>query len=89
MARHLFESSEERSSHPSAIVAVIDGPDWDEDEAVEKEIREAFGDDTEHDTENEKENSVVQTRVLSSTSEEESKAFATSRTSANDLLPQV
>ncbi|XP_011330212.2 inversin isoform X1 [Ooceraea biroi] len=91
--RHLFGSSEERSSdraHQSAIVAVIDSPEWDEDEAVEKEIREAFGEDTERDTEHQEDNGV--TRVLPSTSEEETPTAAsgTCRISGIDSrLPRV
>jgi len=70
---------------------VIDSPEWDEDEEVEKEIREAFGEDTERETEHEEDNGVV--RVLPSTSEEETSGTATlaaaSRTSGIDSLPQV
>lgn len=86
--RHLFVSSEERSPYRSAIVAVIDSPEWDEDEAIEKEIRQVFGEDTEHDTEQEDNGAV---RVLPSTSEEEtpSTTMGTSRISRIDSLPQV
>ncbi|XP_024873145.1 ankycorbin isoform X2 [Temnothorax curvispinosus] len=89
--RHLFESSEERSSHQSAIIAVLDSPEWDEDEAVEKEIREALGEDVEHETEHEEDNEIGVMRVLPSTSEEEtpSTALGLSRTSRIDSLPQV
>lgn len=88
---HLFESSEERSSHQSAIIAVLDSPEWDEDEAVEKEIREALGEDMEHETEHEEDNEIGVMRVLPSTSEEEtpSTALGVSRTSRIDSLPQV
>lgn len=89
--RHLFESSEERSPHQSAIIAVLDSPEWDEDEAVEKEIREALGEDMEHETEHEEDNEIGVMRVLPSTSEEEtpSGALGVSRTSRIDSLPQV
>ncbi|XP_025074915.1 LOW QUALITY PROTEIN: ankycorbin [Pogonomyrmex barbatus] len=91
--RHLFESSEDRSSRQSAIIAVLDSsPEWDEDEAVEKEIREALGEDMEQETEHEEEdNEIGVMRVLPSTSEEEtpSTALGVSRTSGIDSLPQV
>lgn len=89
--RHLFESSEERSPHQSAIIAVLDSPEWDEDEAVEKEIREALGEDMEHETEHEEDNEIGVMRVLPSTSEEEtpSAALGVPRTSRIDSLPQV
>lgn len=89
--RHLFKSSEERSPHQSAIIAVLDSPEWDEDEAVEKEIREALGEDMEHETEHEEDNEIGVMRVLPSTSEEETSniALGTSRTSRIDSLPQV
>lgn len=89
MTRHLFESSEERSPHQSAIVAVIDSPEWDEDEAVEKEIREAFGEDTERDTEHEEDNGII--RILPSMSEEEtpSTTLGVCRTSRLHSIPQV
>jgi hypothetical protein len=89
--RDPFESSVERTPRRSAIVAVIDSPEWDEDEEVEKEIREAFGEDeTERETEHEEDNGVV--RVLPSTSEEETSGTTlamASRTSGIDSLPQV
>lgn len=89
--RHLFESSEGRSSHQSAIIAVLDSPEWDEDEAVEKEIREALGEDMEHETEHEEDNEIGVMRVLPSTSEEEtpSTTLDVSRTSRINSLPQV
>ncbi|XP_011870567.1 PREDICTED: ankycorbin isoform X2 [Vollenhovia emeryi] len=89
--RYLFESSEERSPHQSAIIAVLDSPEWDEDEAVEKEIREALGENMEHETEHEEDNEIGVMRVLPSTSEEEtpSTALGVSRTSRIDSLPQV
>ncbi|KYN20221.1 Ankyrin-2 [Trachymyrmex cornetzi] len=88
--RHPFESSEERSLHQSAIIAVLDSPEWDEDE-VEKEIREALGEDMEHETEHEEDNEIGVMRVLPSTSEEETPntALGVSRTSRIDSLPQV
>jgi len=89
--RDPFEDSVERTEpRRRAIVAVIDSPEWDEDEEVEKEIREAFGEDTERETEHEEDNGVV--RVLPSTSEEETSGTtlaAASRTSGIDSLPQV
>ncbi|XP_018352608.1 PREDICTED: ankycorbin-like [Trachymyrmex septentrionalis] len=88
--RHPFESSEERSLHQSAIIAVLDSPEWDEDE-VDKEIREALGEDMEHETEHEEDNEIGVMRVLPSTSEEETPntALGASRTSRIDSLPQV
>jgi len=86
--RDPFEDSLERSPRRSAIIAVIDSPEWDEDEEVEKEIREAFGEDTERETEHEEDNGVV--RVLPSTSEEETSGTALAcRTFGVDSLPQV
>ncbi|KAL0118532.1 hypothetical protein PUN28_009299 [Cardiocondyla obscurior] len=89
--KHLFESSEERSPRQSAIIAVIDSPEWDEDEAVEKEIREALGEDMEHETEHEEDNEIGVMRVLPSTSEEETSnaVVRVSRTSRIDTLPQM
>ncbi|XP_012153626.2 uncharacterized protein LOC100881453 isoform X1 [Megachile rotundata] len=88
----LFESSEERSPDRSAIVAVIESPEWDEeDEEIEKEIRDAIGDDGEHETEPEEDNEIGVVRVLPSTSEEETSRGGpeTCRTTAGDSLPQV
>ncbi|XP_050446939.1 ankycorbin isoform X1 [Cataglyphis hispanica] len=90
--KHLFGSSEECSPHQRAIVAVIDSPEWDEDEAVEQEIRQALGEDTlERDTEHEEDNEIGVMRVLPSTSEEEtlSMTLGTSRTARIDSLPQI
>jgi len=89
--RQLFESSEERSPRQSAIIAVLDSPEWNEDEAVEKEIRDALGEDMEHETEHEEDNEIGIMRVLPSTSEEEtpSTALGISRISRIDSLPQV
>ncbi|XP_029170605.1 ankycorbin isoform X2 [Nylanderia fulva] len=92
MKKHLFESSEECSPDQRAIVAVIDSPEWDEDEAVEREIRRALGEDTlERDTEHEEDNEIGVMRVLPSTSEEEtpSTTLGVSRTARIDSLPQV
>ncbi|KAG7203338.1 hypothetical protein KM043_010425 [Ampulex compressa] len=90
--RSLFESSEERSPDRSAIIAVIESPEWDEeDEEVEKEIRDAIGDDVENDTEPEDDNELGVVRVLPSTSEEETPRIGLSapRTSEKESLPQV
>lgn len=90
--KHLFERSEERLPHQRAIVAVIDSPEWDEDEAVEKEIRQALGEDMEQeDTEHEEDDEIGVMRVLPSTSEEEtpSTTLGASTTSRTDFLPQV
>lgn len=90
--KRLFESSEECSPHQRAIVAVIDSPEWDEDEAVEREIRQALGEDTlERDTEHEEDNEIGVVRVLPSTSEEETPrtTLGVSRTARIDSLPQV
>ncbi|XP_020291077.1 inversin-A [Pseudomyrmex gracilis] len=91
MKHLLFERSDEHLPHQRAIVAVIDSPEWDEDEAVEKEIREALGEDVEQDTEHEEDNEIGVMRVLPSTSEEEtpSTVLGVSRTSRTDFLPQV
>lgn len=87
----MFESSEERSPDRSAIVAVIESPEWDEeDEQIEKEIRDAIGEDAEHETEPEEDNEIGVVRVLPSTSEDEaSRGPDTCRTMAGDSLPQV
>ncbi|KYN01084.1 Ankyrin-1 [Cyphomyrmex costatus] len=88
--RHPFEGVEERSPRQSAIIAVLDSPEWDEDE-VEKEIREVLGEDIEHETEHEEDNEIGVMRVLRSTSEEETPntALGVPRTSRIDSLPQV
>ncbi|XP_026669217.1 nucleolar protein dao-5-like [Ceratina calcarata] len=88
----LFESSEERSPDRSAIVAVIESPEWDdEDEEIDKEIRDAIGEDGEHETEPEEDNEMGVVRVLPSTSEEEMSRVGPDvcKTSATDSLPQV
>ncbi|XP_060830940.1 ankycorbin isoform X5 [Bombus pascuorum] len=88
----LFESSEERSPDRSAIVAVIESPEWDEeDDEIDKEIRDAIGEDGEHETEAEDDNEMGVIRVLPSTSEEEMSRAGhdVCRTSATDSLPQV
>ncbi|XP_076638102.1 uncharacterized protein LOC143350130 [Colletes latitarsis] len=88
----LFESSEERSPDRSAIVAVIESPEWDEeDEEIEKEIRDAIGEDEEHETEPEEDNEIGVVRVLPSTSEEETSRVGhdVRRSSVSDSLPQV
>lgn len=88
----LFESSEERSPDRSAIVAVIESPEWDdENEEIEKEIRDAIGEDAEHETEPEEDNEMGVMRVLPSTSEEEMSRAGPEvcGTSAADSLPQV
>ncbi|KAK1132572.1 hypothetical protein K0M31_013956 [Melipona bicolor] len=88
----LFESSEDRSPDRSAIVAVIESPEWDEeDEEIDKEIRDAIGEDAEHETEPEDDNEMGVVRMLPSTSEEETSRAGhdVCRTSAADSLPQV
>ncbi|XP_017765750.1 PREDICTED: ankycorbin, partial [Eufriesea mexicana] len=88
----LFESSEERSPDRSAIVAVIESPEWDEEDAeIDKEIRDAIGEDAEHETEADDDNEMGVVRVLPSTSEEETSRVGVdaTRTSAIDSLPQV
>ncbi|XP_076290231.1 uncharacterized protein LOC143213819 isoform X1 [Lasioglossum baleicum] len=87
----LFESSEERSPDRSAIVAVIESPEWDdEDEEIAKELRDAIGEDDEHETELEEDNEIGIVRVLPSTSEEEtSRVGLDGRTEDADSLPQV
>ncbi|XP_033324550.2 uncharacterized protein LOC117219480 isoform X1 [Megalopta genalis] len=87
----LFESSEERSPDRSAIVAVIESPEWDdEDEEIAKELRDVIGEDDEHETELEEDNEIGVVRVLPSTSEEEtSRVGADERAEDADTLPQV
>lgn len=89
----LFESSEERSPDRSAIVAVIESPEWDEEdeEEIDKEIRNAIGEDAEHETEPDDDNEMGVVRVLPSTSEEETSRIGheVCRTSVTDSLPQV
>lgn len=89
----LFESSEERSPDRSAIVAVIESPEWDEEdeEEIDKEIRDAIGEDAEHETEPDDDNEMGVVRVLPSTSEEETSRIGheVCRTSVTDSLPQV
>lgn len=96
--QQLFESStEERSPDRSAIVAVIESPEWDEedDEEIDKEIREVVGDDNEEQDEDEddleeesgEEEGMGIVRVLPSTSEEE--ILMGARNSVVDTLPQV
>lgn len=93
MRKCLFESSEERSPDRSAIVAVIESPEWDEEdeEEIDKEIRNAIGEDAEHETEPDDDNEMGVVRVLPSTSEEETSRIGheVCRTSATDSLPQV
>lgn len=88
----LFESSSERSPGQSAIVAVIESPEWDEeDEEVAKEIRDVVGDTAEGDTEPEDDDSLGVLRVLPSTSEEETprRPKKLLRVSKKDTLPRV
>lgn len=96
--QRLFESStEERSPDRSAIIAVIESPEWDEDddEDIDKEIREVVGDGTEEHEEDEdyleeesgEDEGMGIVRVLPSTSEEEMMIRA--RNSVVDSLPQV
>ncbi|XP_043785143.1 ankycorbin isoform X3 [Apis laboriosa] len=77
----------------SAIVAVIESPEWDEEdeEEIDKEIRDAIGEDAEHETEPDDDNEMGVVRVLPSTSEEETSRIGheVCRTSATDSLPQV
>lgn len=90
--KSLFESSEERSPDRSAIIAVIESPEWDEeDEKIAKEIRDVLGEDEEHETEPEEDNEIGVMRVLPSTSEEEMSrpGLETRRASTVDSLPQV
>lgn len=88
----LFESSEERSPDRSAIVAVIESPEWDgDDEEIDKEIRDAIGEYGEHETEPEEDNEMGVVRVIPSTSEEEAirTGHEVCRSSGTDSLPQV
>ncbi|XP_044583853.1 ankycorbin isoform X3 [Cotesia glomerata] len=91
--KSLFESSEERSPDRSAIVAVIESPEWDEeDEEVAKEIRDVVGDaEPEEDSDAEDEDSLGVLRVIPSTSEEESprRLKKILRESKRDKLPRV
>ena len=68
------ETSEDRNSEDqSAIVAVFESPEWEEeeDEEIDKEIRKAIGEDGQRDTELDDDDGVGIMRVLPSTSEEE------------------
>ncbi|XP_074103433.1 uncharacterized protein LOC141530306 isoform X2 [Cotesia typhae] len=91
--KSLFESSEERSPDRSAIVAVIESPEWDEeDEEVAREIRNVVGDvEPEEDSDAEDEDSLGVLRVIPSTSEEESprRLKKILRESKKDKLPRV
>ncbi|XP_076225941.1 uncharacterized protein LOC116426546 isoform X2 [Nomia melanderi] len=88
--KSLFESSEERSPDRSAIVAVIESPEWDdEDEEIAKELRDVIGEDDEHETELEEDNEIGVVRVLPSTSEEETSRRAPDARTDTDTLPQV
>ncbi|XP_063977685.1 ankyrin repeat domain-containing protein 12 isoform X2 [Diachasmimorpha longicaudata] len=69
---NLFGNSEHRSPDRSAIVAVIESPEWDEeDEEVVKEIQNVVDNNTELETEPEYDDELAVLRVLPSTSEEE------------------
>ncbi|XP_047351752.1 ankycorbin-like isoform X2 [Vespa velutina] len=91
--KNLFDKSGERSLDRSAIVAVIESPEWDEeDEEIDKEIRKVIGEDGERDTEPEENNEMGVIRVLPGKSEEEayrSLDVGKSRNSGIVTLPQV
>ncbi|XP_043505664.1 ankycorbin [Polistes fuscatus] len=91
--KNLFDKSEERSLDRSAIVAVIESPEWyEEDEEIEKEIRKVIREDGERDTRQEENNEMGVIRVLPSTSEKETYRnldAGTSKTSTIVTLPQV
>ena len=89
--RSLFESSEDRSPDRSAIVAVFESPEWvEDDEEIEREIRDVVGDDGEEgETEPEDENSVGVLRVLPSTSEEETPSITNKILRTTETLPRV
>ncbi|XP_015191770.1 PREDICTED: ankycorbin isoform X2 [Polistes dominula] len=87
--KNLFDKSDERSLDRSAIVAVIESPEWfEEDEEIEKEIRKVIREDGERDTRQEENNEMGVIRVLPSTSEKET-YVGTSKTSTIVTLPQV
>ncbi|XP_011503622.1 PREDICTED: inversin [Ceratosolen solmsi marchali] len=90
----VLESSEECSPDRSAIIAVIESPEWDEehDEELDKKIRKVIGNMKEHyedeiedndSRSGDKELGIV--RVLSSVSEKE----MNNRASIADSLPQL
>lgn len=87
------ETSEEQNSEDqSAIVAVIESPEWGEEEEDEivNEIRNAIGEDIERDTELENDDGIGIIRVLPSTSEEETpRNLGIIRRPGTDILPQV
>lgn len=91
--KNIFDKSGERSLDRSAIVAVIESPEWDEeDEEIDKEIRKVIGEDGERDTEPEENNEMGVIRVLPGRSEEEayrSLDVGKSRNSCIVTLPQV
>lgn len=93
--KNLFDKSGERSLDRSAIVAVIESPEWDEeDEEIDKEIRKVIGEDGERDTEPEENNEMGVIRVLPGRSEEEvyrsnSLDVGKSRNSGIVTLPRV
>ncbi|KAL2717814.1 ankycorbin-like isoform X1 [Vespula squamosa] len=89
--KNLFDKSGEHSLDSSAIVAVIESPEWDEeDEEIDKEIRKVIGEDGERDTEPEENNEMGVIRVLPGTSEEEAyRSVGKSRNSGIVTLPQV
>ncbi|XP_014602212.1 PREDICTED: ankycorbin isoform X2 [Polistes canadensis] len=91
--KNLSDKSEERSLDRSAIVAVIESPEWyEEDEEIEKEIRKVIRKDGERDTRQEENNEIGVMRVLPSTSEQDtyrSLDVGTSKTSAIVTLPEV
>ncbi|XP_023287770.1 ankycorbin [Orussus abietinus] len=81
----------DRSPDRKAIVAVIDSPEWeDDDDEVSKEIQKVIDEDVERDSEPE-DNEMGIIRVLPSTSEEETPRTGVefSRTSGIESLPQV
>ncbi|XP_034942548.1 ankycorbin isoform X2 [Chelonus insularis] len=70
--QNLFESSGEHSLDRSAIIAVFESPEWDEeDEEVAEEIRDVIGDSIEPETEPEDDDSLGVLKVLPSTSDDE------------------
>ncbi|KAK0182649.1 hypothetical protein PV327_000764 [Microctonus hyperodae] len=88
----LFESSGEPSPDRSAIVAVIESPEWDEeDEEIAKEIRDVVGDSGDLDSEAEDDDSLGVLRVIRGASDEEAsyKPKKLLKPPTNDTLPRV
>ncbi|XP_066589677.1 uncharacterized protein [Prorops nasuta] len=97
-SRNIFDSSEDGSPRRSAIVAVIESPEWDDDdeegeeEEMDKEIRDAIGDNVGPDTEPEENNGFGSAvRIVPTTSDDETPRVGemAGPTTTVDSLPEV